>query len=884
MPRKQVEPIGFTEAVRPVASPVDTYQGPPAANAGLMGLAEGLQGLNAGLSAVIQKRAKERMVEDQATAEALAQKNRNVGYSDAVRQGLIPADASKTFVQTYKMTQGSIAGARLAQQAQAAYDSWDGKDSDDPADFDKFLGEFVKNNVNEEDPWVLKGLLPAINDIGTSLGNRYAQDRHAKFYGGLTTAYGAQANQALEAGADNIGEDGKVDYTPAFEAVEKLGADKVAVGVKEEDAWNMAMQTVAATALSRKDPALLDFFDRKVPGKDYTYGETPEGQKLRLETKTSLDNILKSEMSAAYTQQEREDKAKKDAYTASVIEALASDPNAPIPEDVLAGGSKYDSQFRVHVLEWQKTLAEGGHVGDPGRLSTLWTDIINGGKMKADGSRMSMEETFRDALASGVLVNKADIQAAWELSQTVTKAGSKGAALIDGSAARFFIGIVTKRAAADPLDPFAPEGVNDKGAQAILEFRKRVMDWAANHPDATPQEQEDFIQKAGSAMVALFPSEGEQGSGSASVPSSGAPALQGTPNAPPPAQPSPSPSAPPAPGGGQSGTGWGSQYGLPPSGEPSSGSVYPPSAPVGEATGWFQGLSPAAQETVRSTAAKQGLSVDQLIGTVYGNPGLRQSIEAIKGSALPDKQSMAPSTPDGTPVTPASFDPQQATVAIQSATQDIQERDPQLYQAIQSGDIGSAIERLSNYASMAGEFDKVLTEQLDATHTSVGTYTLATIKDDPKAARILDFVSSLESRGNYNAVSGNAKASEDLSQITLAEVIAKQKKGWGGPSSAIGRYQIIRKTMQGLIQQMGLPLTTKFTPELQDRMAVQLLKNRGYDDFVAGKMSSQAFAIQLAMEWASMPRPDTGRSHYAGDAVGNKSLTSASKVMRLLNT
>lgn len=929
MPRKQVEPIGFTEAVRPVATPVDTYQGAPALNSGLMGLAEGLQDLNQGLSAVIQKRAQERMQEDQTRAEALAQQNRSVGYADAVRQGLIPADASKTFVQTYKMTQGSIAGARLAQQAQAAYDSWEGKNSEDPGDFDKFLGEFVKTNVTEQDPWVLKGLLPAINDIGTNLGNRYAQDRHAKVYGGLTTAYGAQANQALEAGADNIGEDGKVNYTPAFEAVEKLGSEKIGVGVKEEDAWNMAMQTVAATALERKDPTLLTFFDRKVPGKNYTYGDTPEGQKLKLETSKSLDAMLRQDMSDAYTKQEREDKAQKDAYTASVIEALAGDPTAPIPENVLAGGSKYDPQFRTHVMEWQKTISENRVQGDPQRLSVLWTDLISGGKLRSDGSRMSVEETFQDALASGVLVNKDDIKAAWDLSQTVAKAGSKGAALIDGSASRFFIGIVTKRAAADPLDPFAPEGVNDRGAQAILEFRKKVLDWVANNPNATPQEQEDFIRKAGSDMAALFPSEGGQGAGSSAVPTSGAPPLQGAaPNGQSSATPAgnqsmpiyldpqtgevvtsaPSnpagstPTSPGSPTGGQppqGSGGWGSQYGLPPvgggaAGSPGSQPVGPsgvappaptPAAPqVGEAAGWFDGLSPAAQDTIRTTAAKQGLSAEQFIGTVYGNPGLRQTLEGIKGQpvpAPPEKQSTA--APDGTPVSPASFDPEQAVGIAEALSQDVQERDPELFRAIQTGDIGSAIQRLSNYASMAGEFDKILTQELDAQPNSTGTYTLATIKDDPRAARILDFVSGPESRGNYNAISGNAKSAADLSQLTLSQVLAKQKAGWGGASSAIGRYQIIRKTMLGLIRQMKLPLTTKFTPELQDRMAIQLLKNRGYDRFLSGEMSSQAFAIQLAMEWASIPRPDTGRSHYAGDAVGNKHLTSAKSVMDMLS-
>jgi conjugal transfer mating pair stabilization protein TraG len=163
---------------------------------------------------------------------------------------------------------------------------------------------------------------------------------------------------------------------------------------------------------------------------------------------------------------------------------------------------------------------------------------------------------------------------------------------------------------------------------------------------------------------------------------------------------------------------------------------------------------------------------------------------------------------------------------------------------------------------------------------------MAAIKDDPKAASILDFISGGvdgnqggESAGNYNAVIGNAHSTRDLSQLSVNEVYQLQHElvQHGMPSSAVGRYQIIGSTLKGLVNQLGVDPTAKFTPELQDQLAIQLLKNRGYDRWASGQLSDQQFAHNLSEEWASLPDPQNGgKSHYdgvgpnhAGTTLGN---------------
>lgn len=140
--------------------------------------------------------------------------------------------------------------------------------------------------------------------------------------------------------------------------------------------------------------------------------------------------------------------------------------------------------------------------------------------------------------------------------------------------------------------------------------------------------------------------------------------------------------------------------------------------------------------------------------------------------------------------------------------------------------------------------------------------------------RLLDYISRFESNGSYDAVFGNARNKVPLSQWTVDDLLAKKhlyltKRG----QTAAGRYQIINKTLRSLKEKLGLSGREKFTPELQDRLGYQLLKDRGYEKFMAGKLSLPAFALGLAQEWASLPvlypvnGKKRGQSYYAGDGL-----------------
>lgn len=144
---------------------------------------------------------------------------------------------------------------------------------------------------------------------------------------------------------------------------------------------------------------------------------------------------------------------------------------------------------------------------------------------------------------------------------------------------------------------------------------------------------------------------------------------------------------------------------------------------------------------------------------------------------------------------------------------------------------------------------------------------------------ILDLIAEHESNGNYNAVIGNAKATGDLSRYTLNYVrtsLMQDLLDAGQPSTAVGRYQIIRRTFQAIQAALALPDNVLFTPHVQDQMAVKLLVGRGYPAWWRSHMTDAEFAHGISCEWASLPDPERGgASHYAGVGMNRAGMTLA---------
>ena len=126
----------------------------------------------------------------------------------------------------------------------------------------------------------------------------------------------------------------------------------------------------------------------------------------------------------------------------------------------------------------------------------------------------------------------------------------------------------------------------------------------------------------------------------------------------------------------------------------------------------------------------------------------------------------------------------------------------------------------------------------------------------PIHKRALDKIAQYESKsaGGYNAMnqgtvpdkkgqppkSGPSKniIGKNLTDMTVGEIIAAQNKRLTNDQGfihAAGRYQFIGNTLPSVVQSAGIPMNTKFTPEVQDQLAVTLMQQRGAEPWLADK-------------------------------------------------
>jgi muramidase (phage lysozyme) len=172
-----------------------------------------------------------------------------------------------------------------------------------------------------------------------------------------------------------------------------------------------------------------------------------------------------------------------------------------------------------------------------------------------------------------------------------------------------------------------------------------------------------------------------------------------------------------------------------------------------------------------------------------------------------------------------------------------------------------------------------------ANYSAVGAY-----------GNLLDVIGNAESSGYNTVYSGSRIAPyKPITTMTVEEVLQWQSDSIsaGSASSAAGRYQYIRQTLNGLVNDGVLSRTDIFNPANQDKLARESLRRRGLNNFINGTKSLEAMAKSIAQEWASMPViartqgqrriVNAGESYYAGDGL-NKSLISTTELVAALNS
>lgn len=159
----------------------------------------------------------------------------------------------------------------------------------------------------------------------------------------------------------------------------------------------------------------------------------------------------------------------------------------------------------------------------------------------------------------------------------------------------------------------------------------------------------------------------------------------------------------------------------------------------------------------------------------------------------------------------------------------------------------------------------------------------AAASDARTADDLLNLIGRLEAPDGYNQYYGGIKEPppRTLSFMTIAEVLDWQKRAARtSVSTAAGRYQIIRPTLERLVNAGVVDLNDRFSPQTQEKIARHLLKQTGYND----GDTDPGIANRIARVWAAFPIVDglgKGSSAYEGVA-GNTALITAEDYMAFL--
>lgn len=134
---------------------------------------------------------------------------------------------------------------------------------------------------------------------------------------------------------------------------------------------------------------------------------------------------------------------------------------------------------------------------------------------------------------------------------------------------------------------------------------------------------------------------------------------------------------------------------------------------------------------------------------------------------------------------------------------------------------------------------------------------------DPNA-KLRDFIAKAEG-SDYTSMNGGDKSPYNglpLDKMSIAQVKQLQAANvHAGFSSAAGRYQINRQTLDEFQKRAGVSDDALFTPEVQDKLGNAIIDSTGRDP------------VALSGRWAGLPKDESGAGTYDGVA-GNKATVS----------
>lgn len=483
-PRLQVQPIQFREQVQPAEEVISTYYQPTVKpKSQLYELAGSLRNFSNDIGGYMDRHQKENdeaaFIRGQAEALKANGDDLAAGEAEGIRSGLFPTFQSDQFVNGYKITQGEIIGKQLASKFSGEYAQWDGRNNQDPAAFDTFLGDFIKTNLTTDDPMILKGALPFLSQTATSGYSANQQDRSTALYNSSIDAQVASSSYDIDNYVDQgIASGEGVNYDGLWDVLMNQRSTALAQGVLASDYDDKMLDLIAAKALETGDPALLSLLENNVPGQQYTYATSPAGSAKITSTLNTMQTAQAQRETAIKKAQDEADKKNLGEAQALAINTLIADPTHVFDEEFLTKVEMLDPKFRLDLKAWSAKFSEP-EAEDQVRIMELQSGIITGD--------LGMEDIVEEMGADGIINNPAT--AAQMMSLLNSTKDNANQPLLTNQTYKDSMAFLQRA-----LTPDAVFG-DDVGSAAIaarLDYQQTMQAWWEQNPDASYGEIADY--------------------------------------------------------------------------------------------------------------------------------------------------------------------------------------------------------------------------------------------------------------------------------------------------------------------------------------------------------------------------------------------------------
>lgn len=819
MARAPVRPVSAPSQIQAASTPVNSYVRPAdPAPSSLHQLAEGLAALDSGMGGFMQKRKDKTEAADKQRAIRDAYVANGAGFDEGTKNGSIPPQESPAYMTWYKTTQGDVQGRKLRDQFAIQYQTWEGRNSGDPKAFQEFVGKFLQTNLGDStDPEVLAGLNPHIEALQNEAYGQFTTDRSAAVKGGALSTSGAILTDNIERAEADGRASGQVDY-------EKLWADILPVreeALKRNLAADYDPVLVDAIILQAEEAGneeLLGLLEKTLPGQDHPISYDI---KVREKRDAAIARIQSGQASKATTKAAAEDKADKERHNALVATELAkinADPNYIVPEETLKDLSRRDPEFRTKLGGYRKSLISDGTPEDPDAVLEVYSQI-DAGRGAEFINEMRRLKVIKDPETYTKMLDRVER----------LKNANKSGGMFTTETYKDLEKRIGAAAGTGEFDYFGTvKGITAEASAALFDLRTQLLQWEIDNPQLAKNglAKEKAANEIGEAIFKRI------------TPADAAPG--GKPIYDDPDAPKPTPAAPTE----------GDKGAVEPDVVPEvqKGEVAPPDTIDGAA---------------KALAEKYKISPEE---------AQQLLLEETKAEAPAAEES----DEDGGLITNAlSFlsSPFQAAVDAGEA----------MYQGDFLG-LGN-----KGDPSEIPEADRTRLTSLLSNPPKMSDGTTAS---NIPAAPLLNLIGGTEGtdKGDgYNETLAYGKFTDgdvNLVGMTLDEIDALQTRMLrhpdnnfpDGPSSAIGRYQIVRTTLRDIREELNLKGDQVFDRRMQDRLAMHLLERRGLSKWQAGELSDEDFMSGLSKEWASLPKAD-GKGSYKGQRTG----TNAAGLRGVLN-